>query len=259
MKVAIITGSANGTASHHLPALAGSSCFSIAQVILTEGPAPRKRHAWRKLRKMLRIGPLGAIMGIRMRRWYAADVQAIRPIDDIHSVCERLGVPIATTPFIGHPRTLELLREADADIAVSLGNGYIPSKVFLAPRLGMLNIHHELLPERQNAQAVIWAIHDGSRTTGYTIHRIDKGIDTGAILLREEVPIRFKPTLGATVSHTLVGLLDASAAGLRRVLDHLPEHLAAARPQGAGNKRTTPTFAQFMRIVRKHRALATNR
>jgi hypothetical protein len=43
------------------------------------------------------------------------------------------------------------------------------------------------------------------------------------------------------------------------VLDDLPAHLAAARPQGPGRKRTTPTFGQFLRIVRNHRKLLARR
>lgn len=255
MRVAILTSSARGTASHHLPILAASPRFTIARVILVEGAARRPGHWRRKLRKALRIGPLGALNGIRMRAWYTTDVEALLGIEDLGSVCGRLGIPLATVPTIGDARTAELLRASKADIAISLGNGYIPAKVFEAPRLGTLNIHHELLPERQNAQSVIWALHDGAAMTGYTIHRIDKGIDTGAIVLKEEVPIDLQPRLRDTVARTMAALLEASAAGLRRVLDDLPAHLAAARPQGPGRKRTTPTFGQFLRIVRNHRRL----
>lgn len=260
MRVAIITSARRGTASHHLPVLAGSPRFTVAQVILIEGAQAAGMRTWRrKLKKLWRIGPLGALIGIRMRRWYDQDVKAILPIEDLSDLCRRLGIPYGTTPAMGHARTMELLRASRADIAVSLGNGYIPSKVFGIPPLGMLNIHHELLPERQNAQAVIWAIHDGVDRTGYTIHRIDKGIDTGTIVLREEVPIAFKGSLRTTVAHTMVALLEASANGLRRVLDDLPRHLAEARPQGPGHKRTTPSFSEFLRILRNHRRLAAER
>ncbi len=190
-----------------------------------------------------------------MRRWYTDDARMLLGIEELGAICGRLGVKLDSTPSIGDARTLELLKSSQADVAVSLGNGYIPSKVFTVPRLGMLNIHHELLPERQNAQGVIWAIHDGCDFTGYTIHRIDKGIDTGAILLKEEVPIAVRASLRETVSSTMATLLEASAKGLRRVLDDLPRHLAEARPQGIGRKRTTPTAGEFIRIMRNHRKL----
>ncbi|MBK9175399.1 MAG: hypothetical protein IPM46_03500 [Flavobacteriales bacterium] len=259
MRVAIITSARRGTASHHLSVLAGSPRFTIAQVILIDGGHPSKGMWRRKLKKLWRIGPLGALIGVRMRRWYDQDVKATLPIEDLGALCQRQGIAYDTTPAMSDMRTVELLRASQADIAVSLGNGYIPSKVFSIPPLGMLNIHHELLPERQNAQPVIWAIYEGERRTGYTIHRIDKGIDTGTIVLREEVAIAFKGSLRATVAHTMAALLAASASGLRRVLEDLPRHLAEARPQGPGRKRSTPSFGEFLRIRRNHRRLAAER
>ncbi|HRF79426.1 MAG TPA: formyltransferase family protein [Flavobacteriales bacterium] len=255
MRVAILTSALRGTASHHLPHLIGSTHFQVVQVILAEG-APRSNRLWKKkLKKILRIGPLGALVGYRMRSWYGTDVQAIAPFEDLDVLCQRLGIPFVRIPSVNHADTIAAMRAAQADVAISLGNGYIGSKVFSAPRLGMLNIHHELLPAYQNAQGVIWQLYNNSTVTGYTIHRIDKGIDTGAIVHQEEVPIVFQPTLRATVAHTMLAVLDASAAGLRLVLDELPAYLAAARPQGNGRTWTTPSFLQFQRIHRNYRRL----
>lgn len=255
MRVAILTSALRGTASHHLPHLVGSDHFHVVQVILAEG-APRSKGHWKKkLKKILRIGPLGAFVGYRMRSWYGADVQAIAPFEDLDVLCQRHGIPFKRTPSVNHADTVAAMRAAEADVAISLGNGYIGSKVFSAPRLGMLNIHHELLPAYQNAQGVIWQLYNNSAVTGYTIHRIDKGIDTGAIVHQEEVPIVLQETLRATVAHSMLAVLNASAAGLRLVLDDLPKRLANARPQGEGRKWTTPSFLQFLRIHRNYRRL----
>ncbi|MBK7481740.1 MAG: hypothetical protein IPI72_03195 [Flavobacteriales bacterium] len=256
LRVVVLTSSRRGTASHHLPTLVGSPHYACVQVILVDGTAAKpKGHLMRKLRKVLRIGPLGALIGYRMRKWYGADVERLADIHDLGPLCASLSIPIATTPAINHVRTMELMREANADIGISLGNGYIGSKVFNAPRSGMLNIHHELLPEFQNAQSVIWQLYMGSDTTGYTIHRIDKHIDTGAIVRQERVPISFQSTLAATVSHTMVALLDRSALGLRQVLEDLDAELAAAKPQGKGRTWTTPSFCQFLRILSNYKRL----
>lgn len=255
MRVVLLTSSACGTASHHLPFLLGSERFQVVRVILAQGGAAPKGRWKKKLHKILRIGPLGAWVGYRMRPWYGTDVQALAGIKDLAALCMEAGVELTATPAVNHAHTVWAMQEAGADIAISLGNGYIGSRVFQAPRLGMLNIHHELLPAYQNAQGVIWQLYNGSAVTGYTIHRIDKGIDTGAIVHQQEVPIIFQPTLRATVAHTMKAVLDASAAGLRQVLDDLPARLAAAHPQGHGTKWTTPTIGQYLRIGRNFRAL----
>jgi len=255
MRVVILSSARQGTASHHLPFLVGDEGFTVVRVILAEGHTKAKGHLKKKLRKVLRIGPLGALIGYRMRRWYGADLKALAAIEDIAEVCERLGIDLVTTPAVNHPETVEALRASNTDIAVSLGNGYIGSKVFGVPRSGMINIHHEILPDYQNAQGVIWQLYNDSTETGYTIHRIDKGIDTGAIIHQGKVPIQFQESLGATVTHTMKTVLDTSALGLCTVLADLPAHLAQARSQGPGAKWTTPTFWQFLRIRRNHMAL----
>lgn len=252
-RVIVLTSSRRGTAAHHLPTLTGNSAFECVQVVLVDGTAAKpKGHFLRKLKKIIRIGPLGAMMGLVMRKWYGAHVQQLAAIEDIESLCSTLGIPFATTPAVNHPRTVELFRQAQADIGISLGNGYIGSKVFGIPRLGMLNIHHEVLPQFQNAQSVIWQLYTGSDSTGYTIHRIDKHIDTGAIVHQEKVHINFQPTLAETVSRTMVDLLDRSAYGLRNVLENLENKLAQGTAQGPGRSWTTPSFGQFLRIRRNH-------
>lgn len=259
MRVVVLTSARCGTASHHLPHLIGSPHFEVVRVILAGAPVGPKGSLGKKWRKLLRIGPMGALMGYRMRTWYTTDVHALVPTEDIGILCERFGIELVKSPWVNHHDTVTAMHEADPDIALSLGNGYIASKVFSIPKLGMLNIHHELLPDYQNAQGVIWPIHQGSPTTGFTIHRIDKGIDTGHIVLREEVSIRFGDRLRETVARTMVAVLDASAVGCRIVLEDLPARLANARPQGPGRKWTTPTFGQFIRILRNHRRLRKGR
>lgn len=253
MRVIVLTGSRFGTAAHHLPYLLGRQGIEVAMVVLSLEQNPnRKRQLSKKIRKTLRIGLLGAINGIRMRRWFNDGFTRYKPIGELEDICRSNGIPFRQTPFVQSGETVELFREARADVGISLGNGYIGRKVFSIPRYGMINIHHELLPAFQNAQSIIWQIYEMSATTGYTIHRIDRTIDTGDILCQEKVAIRFGRTLEETVGRTSAGLLEASAAGLVRVLSDFEGHLRNARPQGPGRSFTTPSFLQFLRMLRNH-------
>ena len=255
MRVIILTGSMQGTAAHHLPTLIASSVCEVAMVVLAEKASAKPKNRFRKtLTKILRIGPLGALNGVRMRSWYdpAANGRDIRSLED---TCKEHGIPFHITPAINSARTRELFASAHADLGVSLGNGYIGPSVFTIPKWGMINIHHEMLPDYQNAQSIIWQIHNMSSTTGYTIHRIDKDIDTGAIVHQEPVPIVFRDSLRETVAGTYLALLDASALGLVHVLQHFERLAGAARAQGPGTSYTTPSFMQFIRILRNHRTL----
>jgi len=119
----------------------------------------------------------------------------------------------------------------------------------------MLNIHHELLPEYQNAQSIIWELYNGSTITGYTIHKIEKTIDTGAIVYRESLPIIFRDTLADTVAFNYARLYDASAIGLINVLLDFEKYYNTAEPQGKGTKYTTPSFFQFRKIEKMYKKL----
>lgn len=64
-----------------------------------------------------------------------------------------------------------------------------PEAVLDVPRLGCINIHASLLPRWRGAAPIQRALLAGDATTGVTIMQMDEGLDTGAILLQEAVPI----------------------------------------------------------------------
>jgi methionyl-tRNA formyltransferase len=61
--------------------------------------------------------------------------------------------------------------------------------VLQLPRLGVINLHFGLLPERRGANPVGWAFREDDREFGATVHRMDEGFDTGPILAQSRIPI----------------------------------------------------------------------
>ena len=76
----------------------------------------------------------------------------------------------------------------DAIIVVGYGR-IIPQWMIDLPPLGNLNLHASLLPKYRGAAPIQWAIARGESVSGVTTMRIDAGLDTGDILLQEEIPI----------------------------------------------------------------------
>jgi methionyl-tRNA formyltransferase len=256
MRVVILTSRRKGTAAYCLPVLLQKADAEIVQVIYNEAVIINKSKYYRqKIRKLLKIGLPGAVNGIRMRKWYAMEEVDGNAIEDIELVCKRNNIPFAVTSGINTAQTIALMHSCRADLGLSLGNGYIPSKIFSIPAYGMLNVHGEILPQFQNAQSVIWQIYEGSSETGYTIHKVDKKIDTGEILKQEKLPIIVKDSLGETVTATNAEILKRSALGLAEVIGHFQEYNAARTPQGQGRSYTTPSFSEFRRMVRNFRQL----
>lgn len=251
-RLIVLTCMEREIASRCLPALVANPALDVAMVVLAHGGSPNaSRSFWRKVRKIARIGPLGAWNGVKMRAWYQ-DHEA----EPIGPLCRRLGVRFEETPYINCDRTRDLFREADADLGLSLGNGYIAPSVFTIPRKGMINIHTEILPDYQGAQSVIWPIYDGRGETGFTIHQIAKRIDGGDILYQERYPIEFRATLGETVARMMAHSRVRVPQAFSHVCEHYDELRSKASTQPIGHHYTTPTYWQYRRMVRNHAELA---
>jgi methionyl-tRNA formyltransferase len=76
----------------------------------------------------------------------------------------------------------------DAIIVVGYGR-IIPQWMLDLPPLGNLNLHASLLPKYRGAAPIQWAIANGETVTGVTTMRIDAGLDTGDILLQQQIAI----------------------------------------------------------------------
>ena len=83
-----------------------------------------------------------------------------------------------------------LLSELSPDVCVVVAYGKIlPENVLRFPKYGCVNVHGSLLPEYRGAAPMQRAIIDGKAVTGITTMLMDVGLDTGDMLLREEVEI----------------------------------------------------------------------
>ena len=84
-----------------------------------------------------------------------------------------------------------------ADVAVVVAYGLIlPQAVLDAPRQGCLNIHASLLPRWRGAAPIQRAVMAGDAETGVCVMRMEAGLDTGPVLLREAVAIGPEETAG---------------------------------------------------------------
>ena len=85
-----------------------------------------------------------------------------------------------------------------AEIMVVAAYGLIlPQWALTSPKLGCLNIHASLLPRWRGAAPIHRAIEAGDANTGVTIMQMDVGLDTGDMLLRDELPILDTDTTGS--------------------------------------------------------------
>lgn len=256
----VVTSHERGLASLFVSMLGGVAPRTIAPptVLLCRGAKPAgalSSSLVRRLRKIRRIGPLGAVNGLRMRRWYGSAVSDELGLEDIRQACEKAGVHLVEISGFSHPDSQRTLADLDAHFAISLGNGLIPEAFFRLPRYGMINLHHELLPEYRGAQTALWQIHNGSRLTGFSIHEIDRRVDGGRILVREVMPILFQRWLRETIVQTACAVQRRSVERLFDVVADFERYRSAATTTDGGTLYTTPGAKAMLRIYRNHFAL----
>ena len=100
------------------------------------------------------------------------------------------GIPVYQPTTLRSDESFELLQSLAPDVIVVAAYGKIlPARVLEFPRYGCLNIHGSLLPKYRGAAPMQRAIIDGERVTGITIMQMDVGLDTGDMLLKDEVEI----------------------------------------------------------------------
>lgn len=112
----------------------------------------------------------------------------------------RQPLTLKTDEAIDEFRALNL----DALVVVAYGQ-ILKSPILEAPRLGCLNVHASLLPRWRGAAPLQRAIQAGDTETGLTIMLMDEGLDTGAMLARQTVPLTDRTTT-AVLHDTLAAL-----------------------------------------------------
>ena len=91
----------------------------------------------------------------------------------------------------------DIIRSLNPDIACVVAYGKILPKSFLKiPRLGCINVHGSLLPKYRGAAPIQWAVLNGDEITGVTTMYMDEKMDTGDMILKEEVKIGDDETTG---------------------------------------------------------------
>ena len=122
------------------------------------------------------------------------------------------------------------LDKAAPDVMVVAAYGLIlPPWVLAQPRRGCLNIHGSLLPRWRGAAPIQRAIEAGDAETGITVMQMDAGLDTGAMLLAEALPIA--PTDTSATLHDRLAALGARL--INQALALLAQGALQPRPQPA--------------------------
>ena len=102
----------------------------------------------------------------------------------VRSVARSRGLTLLTQPPKAQlPRFLDEIRALEPDVLLVWSYSMIlPPELLAIPRMGAVNVHGGLLPEYRGGHVMNWALINGERESGATLHYMDAGIDTGPVI-----------------------------------------------------------------------------
>ncbi|MGN1250553.1 MAG: methionyl-tRNA formyltransferase [Candidatus Spyradocola sp.] len=153
------------------------------------------------------------------------------------------GVPVLQFERIRRKEGREALTALQPDLFVTAAFGQILSKAVLdIPRLGTINVHASLLPQYRGSAPINWCILSGESKAGVTTMMTNEGIDTGDMLLRDEVEIGQNET-----AEELTGRLSKlGAQTLLRTLQALENGTLVRTPQNEAEASYQPMLTREM-------------
>lgn len=167
----------------------------------------RSPWSWKRVRSEFRrdgarlIRKIAQKMVLRDDRFGNDDRETLRevargmalPGRSLRDLTSALGIALTTCDDHNAPSAVETLARSTPDLVVFTGGGLLRPKLLSVPRLGTLNCHMGLLPRFRGMDVVEWtALEEGTDDPGIgvTVHYMDSGVDTGAILSKHRTELR---------------------------------------------------------------------
>lgn len=155
----------------------------------------------------------------------------------IKKLAELHELPVFQFESLKDKAVQQQIRDLQPDLVIVAAYGkIIPAAVLEIPKHGFLNIHYSLLPALRGASPHQTAVLQGLKETGYTIFKLDAGMDTGPILIQKKVAIERDDTsqtllekMARLSAATLLEVLPGYVAGERRLRPQNNELATATR------------------------------
>jgi methionyl-tRNA formyltransferase len=110
----------------------------------------------------------------------------------------KLGLPVIQPPTLRDEDTKQALQATAADFFIVVAFGHLlRESVLNMPKLGCINVHASLLPKYRGPAPIQWAVINGEPETGVTTMLMDKGLDTGDMLISASEAVAPSDTAGS--------------------------------------------------------------
>lgn len=155
----------------------------------------------------------------------------------VKEFAQRNNLEVLTPITLKDEKFISLLKSIEADLFVVVAFRILPKEVYSIPKHGSFNLHGSLLPKYRGAAPIQWSIINGDKETGVTTFFLEDKVDTGNIILREQLKIDDEDNLGSVYeklmnlgADTVLKTIDLIESGKVELLKQ-DETLASPAPK----------------------------
>ena len=184
--------------------------------------APHKTWRLARLRRTISLALLAALAfspaNLARIVWWRVRALLGWPSDrSLAAVCAARGVPCTMLTTANAPEFAAKLRALDVDLLLHQSPETLRGDVLRAPKVGVLNRHLSVLPAYRGAWPVFWQFVNGEPRLGLTIHLVDEGIDTGAVLAQATIDRQPDDTLASAHERLFARAVALTADAIARL------------------------------------------
>jgi len=139
-------------------------------------------------------------LGEKKKQFYETAIK--QPLPTIKELSEKYHIPVFTVDNSNDDKSQQLIKVIDPDLIVLGNTRIIKPHIFNMAKHGCLNVHPGMLPWIKGSYPVVWALLKDV-PIGCTVHYINEGIDTGAIISQQIIPIAPQDTLESLIEKTV--------------------------------------------------------
>lgn len=167
-------------------------------------------------------------------------------ITPVKSKAIEYNIPIFQPTTLKNEDVIKEIENLNPDLIVVVAYGQIlPKHILEIPKHGCINVHASLLPKYRGSGPINWVVINGEKKTGITTMYMDIGLDTGDMLLKEEIEIGEEETAGELHDR----LMELGAKVLSKTLELVETNELNPIPQNNDESSYAPMLTKNLGII----------
>jgi methionyl-tRNA formyltransferase len=162
------------------------------------------------------------------------------------NLARKAGVPLFLNVDVNSQATLQKIVDVNVNVIFCVSYPEILKHeiLYLAP-LGCVNMHPSYLPENKGCYPTIWAILNDQKETGYTLHYMDDGIDTGDIIAQKKIQVHESDTGFSLYNRQVEYGIELFRETYKSILEGSNARIKQIQGQGEYHDNRLPNFGRI--------------